>query len=158
VTVLSGQSILAAGIVEPCLPRLTAMGMTFGLGPAGYDVRLDLGDCGDSRNLFPGEFMLGATLERFFMPYDVLGVVHDKSTWARQGLALQNTVIEPGWRGFLTLEITNHGRARIALRRGVPIAQVVFHKLDAPASVPYAGRYQNQEAGPQRARFIPEEG
>jgi dCTP deaminase len=39
-----------------------------------------------------------------------MGIVHDKSTWARRGLVVQNTVIEPGWHGYqTTIELTNHG-------------------------------------------------
>ena len=34
-----------------------------------------------------------------------MGIVHDKSTWARRGLVVQNTVIEPGWHGYLTIEV-----------------------------------------------------
>jgi len=130
--------------------------MTYGEGPAGYDVRLDLGTNidGSSRtehSLWPGEFMLSATVEKFLMPKNVLGIVHDKSTWARQGIACQNTVIEPGWRGYLTLEITNHGRIPIKFESGMPIAQVVFHFVDQMTDG-YEGKYQDQEAGPQSAR------
>lgn len=85
------------------------------------------------------------------MPKNVLGIVHDKSTWARQGIACQNTVIEPGWRGYLTLEITNHGRIPIKFESGMPIAQVVFHFVDQMTDG-YEGKYQDQEAGPQSAR------
>lgn len=86
------------------------------------------------------------------MPDDVVGIVHDKSTLARRGLALQNTVIEPGWRGFLTLEISNHGTEPVTLTAGTPIAQVLFHRLDHLAANPYNGKYQDPERGPQKAR------
>jgi dCTP deaminase len=86
------------------------------------------------------------------MPDDILGVVHDKSSWARRGLTVQNTLIEPGWRGFLTLEITNHSHESIVLKRGMAIAQVVFHRLDEAAERPYSGKYQGQGPGPQEAR------
>lgn len=88
------------------------------------------------------------------MPTDVIGVVHDKSSWARRGLAVQNTVIEPGWRGFLTLELTNHGTRKLHIPKGCPIAQIVFHRLDEPAARPYDGRYQDQPPGPQPARDL----
>lgn len=161
--ILSGQSILLRGPIVNPQPR-TEVGVagvnrtTFGLGPAGYDLRLDTvsrdGEVEDTRGawLQPGEFALASTLEEFRMPADVLGVVHDKSTWARRGLAAQNTVIEPGWRGFLTLELTNHGREPLWLEHGVGIVQVIFHLLDQPAAEPYNGKYQDQEAGPQVAR------
>lgn len=156
-TVLSALTIDGLGLVEPCVTRSTAFGMTHGLGPAGYDVTLDWGQQsnGEPINfvwLDPNQFKLAATIERFRLPYNVLGVVHDKSTWARRGLCVQNTVLEPGWQGYLTLELTNHGREGLQLWRGMPIAQVVFHYLDQPTDRPYLGKYQNQEAGPQKAR------
>lgn len=165
-TVLSAQTILRRGLIQPCAERTTDHGLTYGLGPAGYDLRLDLGkemfqvtaQFGEKghtrlgRYLHPGQFLLAATREQFFMPADVLGVVHDKSTLARRGLSVFNTVIEPGWDGFLTLELVNNSDKTISLFQGQAIAQVVFHLLDEPTAQPYEGKYQHQEAGPQEAR------
>jgi len=81
----------------------------------------------------------------------VIGFVHDKSTWARLGIAVQNTVIEPGWEGYLTLEITNHSRDRVTILRGSGIAQVIFQFLDLPSEKPYDGKYQDQARGPVAA-------
>ena len=131
---------------------------TFGCSPAGYDLRLDRVDSGAVRlgehswRLGPGKFALASAVEEFRMPNDLLGVVHDKSSWARRGLACQNTVIEPGWRGFLTLELTNHSRDPIMLHHGLGICQVIFHVLDEPTFHPYEGKYQDQPAGPQGAK------
>src|SRR5262249_13783349 len=86
------------------------------------------------------------------IPNDVLIVAHDKSSWARRGLAVQNTIFDPGWRGYATLELTNHGRSSLAILAGDPIAQVVCHLLTESTTQPYAGKYQDQEAGPQHAR------
>lgn len=148
-TVLSAQTIRRLGILHPCLERTVESGSTVshGLSACGYDVR-----CDQWFELGPGDFMLLSTMERFVMPNDVVGIVHDKSTWARRGLAVQNTVIEPGWSGYLTLEVTNHGSETIQCWSGVGIAQIVFHRLDEPTETPYDGKYQNQERGPQRAR------
>ena len=146
--ILSAQSIRKRGIFSPFMERSKAFGMTFGLGPAGYDVRL-----AEEVEMDPGSFQLASTLEHFDMPLDVLGVVHDKSTLARMGLAIQNTVIEPGWRGYLTLELTNHNniasirKGIIRLKAGSPIAQIVLHQLDEATELPYSGRYQDQPAG-----------
>ena len=63
-----------------------------------------------------------------------------------------NTVIEPGWRGFLTLELRNMSNKKIFIPNGCPIAQVVFHRLDQECEKPYSGKYQDQERGPQGAR------
>lgn len=136
-------------MIEPFHERQTAHGMTFGLSPAGYDVRIV-----EDIMLQPGGFVLTSTMEAFNMPENVIGFVHDKSTLARLGIAVQNTVIEPGWRGkSLTLEISNHGSLAREFIKGQPIAQIVFHRLEAPTEQPYAGRYQDQELGPQVALF-----
>ena len=159
--ILSGQSIITRGPIVDPQPRtevvVNGQRYTFGVGPAGYDLRLDMVDGPNISGitgylLMPGEFVLASTVEEFAMPDDLLGVVHDKSSWARRGLAAQNTVIEPGWRGFLTLELTNHGREPLLLTHGVGICQVIFHVLDQPAAEPYNGKYQDQAAGPQVAR------
>lgn len=109
-TILSGQTIRRLGILRPFAERASNGGVTYGLGPSGYDLRVDLGEGFEDDDaecvIGPGRFQLAATLEHFTMPDDVVGVVHDKSTWARRGLCVQNTVIEPGWRGYLTLELT----------------------------------------------------
>ena len=144
--ILSAQAIRARGIFIPFSERERFLGMTYGVGPAGYDVRI-----AETFVLEPGGFSLASTLERFDMPTDVLGIVHDKSTWARKGLALQNTVVEPGWNGFLTLELTNHGKEPLEFYEGQPIAQIILHLLDQPTGQPYAGKYQGQKAGAQEA-------
>lgn len=146
-TVLSGQTIRRLRPIEPFHEREVANGMSFGLGPAGYDVRI-----AEDFTMTPGKFVLASTMEQFTMPDDCIAYVKDKSTWARRGICLQNTVIEPGWRGFLTLEITHHGNAFVRITAGDPIAQIVFHRLDEPAERPYNGKYQDQERGPQAPR------
>lgn len=128
-------------------------GLTYGAGPAGYDVRVEFDKEGliPSVQLGPNAFLLASTIELFTMPNDYVGIVHDKSTWARQGICVQNTVAEPGWHGYLTLEITNHSDRFITLYRGMPIAQVIFHKVEGYVQ-PYEGKYQYQQRGPQQAR------
>lgn len=76
------------------------------------------------------------------MPDDLLGVVHDKSTWARRKLSVFNTIIEPGWEGFLTLELVYHGWMPLRIAAGSGIAQVLFHQVKHPHR--YAGKYSNQ--------------
>lgn len=161
--ILPDFMIRERGIFTPFSERSKQRGMSYGLSHAGYDVRIDLNNCihrtmveGHDTAciiLAPGQFMLASTIEHFAMPIDLLGIVHDKSTWARQGIACQNTVIEPGWRGYLTLEITNHGPTEVRIHHGDPIAQIVLHVLVAPPERVYAGKYQDQGQGPQEARF-----
>jgi hypothetical protein len=83
---------------------------------------------------------------------DLAGTVRDKSTWARLGLAVQNTHLDPGWPGWLTLELSNHSDVTIEIARGEPIAQIVFEMLDQPTEQPYRGKYYDQARGPQPAR------
>lgn len=155
--ILSAQTILKCckdtmGMGKSFKPMLTPFfeekqifhGMSYGLSAAGYDIRLDKGV-----RLRGEDFILGSSVERFCMPKDVLGIVHDKSTLARRGLSVFNTVIEPGWEGYLTLELKNQGIDIINLPDLCPIAQIVFHRLDSPTHFPYTGKYQNQEAGPK---------
>lgn len=159
-TILSTQSIrklcstphtfACRPLVSPFFERTVVNGKTFGLSSAGYDVRFVPQD-GNMVHLTSGGFVLAATMERFAMPKNVIGFVSDKSSWARKGLAVQNTVIEPGWRGYLTLELTNHGRDALLIQTGDPIAQIVFQFLDKPTDQPYVGKYQDQDYGPQPA-------
>jgi dCTP deaminase len=99
-----------------------------------------------------GNFTLASSMEYFEMPTDLLGIVHDKSTWARQGLSVFNTVLEPGWKGGLTLELVYHGHGSLIIPAGAGIAQVVFHVVEEPSQ--YAGRYQNQGNKPTKAIFL----
>lgn len=151
-TILSAQSILkfaedGRSIITPFNLRTVVNGKTYGLSSCGYDVRI-----AESGLIPPNGYMvLASTMEHFDMPFNVMGTVNDKSSWARKGLAVQNTVIEPGWRGYLTIELTNHGASAISLQAGDPIAQILFQWLDKPTIQPYNGKYQDQPAGPQEA-------
>ena len=136
-------------------------GVTHGLSEAGYDIRIHqeirfLVDDGGRRTVTivdgllstvnPGTFTLASAIEEFQMPNHLVGIVHDKSTWARQGLSVFNTVIEPGWNGFLTLELVYHGNEDLIIPAGSGIAQVIFHDVSDP--VQYTGRYMNQPNRP----------
>lgn len=139
-------------LIRPFFERSVFEGMSFGLSCHGYDVRVD-----QDIHLTGGGFTLASTIEEFDMPIDLCAMVKDKSSWARQGICVQNTIIEAGWRGHLTLEVTMHALGHVHIPRGAPIAQIVFQLLDEPTDQPYGGRYQDQEAGPQEARLITEE-
>jgi dCTP deaminase len=141
-TVLCAASIRYMLPVAPFHERTKHNGMTFGLSHAGYDVRIK-----QPFTLLPGAFALASTIEHFDMPNDVMAIVHDKSTWARRGLSVFNTVIEPGWNGWLTLELKNQGHETIEISKGDPIAQIVFHRLDMQTDG-YAGKYQCQANRP----------
>jgi dCTP deaminase len=147
--ICSAQTLRVIKPVSPFEERTRHNGFTYGLGPAGYDIRVR-----EQVDIYSGEFELASSLEYFSMPGNILGVVHDKSTWARLGLCVQNTVIEPGWRGYLTIELTNHNfknKGPIRILPGTPICQVIFHILDKPTAIPYEGKYQDQKEGVQPA-------
>lgn len=127
--------------------KIKENGVSFGLGEAGYDIRIKQEMWLSPKN----RFKLASAIEEFDMPTNLVGVVHDKSTWARRGLSVFNTVIEPGWKGFLTLELVYHGSEGIHIAAGSGIAQVLFHETSVPAA--YDGKYQNQEDKPQEAIF-----
>lgn len=95
-------------------------------------------------------FTIASAMEEFDMPQNLVGIVHDKSTWARRGLSVFNTVIECGWRGFLTLELVFHGPRYLYLPAGVGIAQVLFHQVSSSAR--YDGKYQDQPDMPVQSR------
>ena len=121
---------------------------SYGLSSCGYDLRL-----AKDVWVWPLFGRLAHTIESFNMPNDLKAEVKDKSSNARRFFLVQNTIIEPGWRGNLTLEITSDRPWPRKLRAGMPIAQVVFELLDEPTEQPYPedGKYQDQNEGPQEA-------
>lgn len=146
--ILSAQTIRLLKILNPTRDKYTdPIGNSAGLGSCSYDLTLD-----HPLELRPDDFKLAAAAEEFNMPHHVAGIVHDKSSLIRRGVAVHNTLIDPGWRGFLTLEIKNVGVEKLYFPKGSAICQVVFHLLDAPTDTPYKGKYQDQERGPQPAR------
>lgn len=119
-------------------------GLSGGIGPASYDVRLD-GDV----TIPPGEMVIMGTIEDLNMPLDLCADVMDKSTGARLGVSGFNTFVQPGFRGNLTVELINLGRREISLSHGMPILQLKFQKLIESTEYPYPddARYQNQVRG-----------
>lgn len=149
--VLSAQSIRRVRPVAPfCERTLHKCGKTFGLGPASYDIRVR-----ERLSFAPGEFKLASSVEFFTMPNDVVGAVMDKSTFARLGLHSFTTHIDPGWRGYLTLELVNLSDQPILIEADSPIVQIKFEWLDEATELPYAGKYQDQKQGPQSALLEP---
>jgi dCTP deaminase len=103
--------------------------------------------------IHPGEFCLGRTLEWVELPHDIVSRVEGKSSIGRLGLIVHATAgfVDPGWKGTLTLELNNLTRVPIKLYTGLPIAQLSFMALDAPAERPYGSpglgsHYQGQRA------------
>lgn len=165
---VNGLTLLAAAPIKDMLhTKEREHGVSHGLGEAGYDIRIKqsirFGPQASGNMLiarvdpatvtpefFAGRFVLASAIEEFDMPSTLVGIVHDKSTWARKGLSVFNTVIEPGWKGFLTLELVYHGSEELTIPAGAGIAQVIFHQVTNPSM--YTGKYQNQENEPVPAR------
>ena len=161
--VINGKTLLAKSPIREMVPhKLKAHGTSYGLVEAGYDIRIKqeiifrpdmtMGATIEvDGQLEHGRFTLASAIEEFDMPTDLVGVVHDKSTWARQGLSVFNTVIEPGWKGFLTLELVFHGNKEVVIPAGAGIAQVIFTSLAHEAY--YEGKYQHQADMPVPSVF-----
>lgn len=145
--IINAHTLIEAAPLEPLLiAKHRYKGLSHGMSEAGYDIRIK-----QSVTLHPfRRFALASTIERFQMPVDLVAIVHDKSSWARRGLSVFNTVVEPGWNGWLTLELVYHGWKPLHIPRGAGIAQVIFHQIANPAQ--YAGKYQDQPNEPVRAR------
>jgi dCTP deaminase len=117
---------------------------------------------GEPFAIHPGEFVLGRTLEYVEIPDDVVARIEGKSSLGRLGLIVLATAgfVDPGFRGTLTLEITNLTRVPIKLYAGLLIAQLSFMALDAPAERPYGSdelgsHYQGQLAATE-SRYSPD--
>lgn len=101
--------------------------------------------------LHPGEFVLGSTLEYFELPDDLVARLEGKSSLGRLGLLIHSTAgyVDPGWKGHLTLELSNVARLPITLYYGMRIGQISYQQLTTPAERPYGSpalgsKYQGQ--------------
>jgi len=108
--------------------------------------------------LHPGDFVLGTTVERVAIPDDLIAHVQGRSSIGRLAIVIHATagIIDPGYVGQITLELSNLGTAPVALAPGMRISQVIFTELTSPAERPYGAergsKYQGQE-GPQASRI-----
>jgi len=96
----------------------------------------------------PNSFALCETVETLNIPRDVLVLCVGKSTYARCGLIVNVTPLEPEWRGKVTLEISNTTPLPAKVYANEGIAQLVFLKADRVCAVSYAdkkGKYQDQD-------------
>ncbi|CAN5177051.1 dCTP deaminase [soil metagenome] len=109
--------------------------------------------------LHPTEFVLGQTLEWVELPDDLVGRIEGKSSLGRLGLLIHSTAgyVDPGWKGNLTLELSNVANLPIALYRGMKIGQISFFKMSSAVERPYGSRelgskYQGQSR-PTESQF-----
>ncbi len=95
----------------------------------------------------PNSFALARTVEYFRIPRNVLTVCLGKSTYARCGIIVNVTPLEPEWEGKVTIEISNTTPLPAKIYAGEGIAQMLFLKADRVCAVSYAdkgGKYQHQ--------------
>ncbi len=109
--------------------------------------------------LHPGEFVLGSTKENIELPDDLVARLEGKSSLGRIGLVIHSTAgfVDPGWKGHLTLELSNLSRLPITLYYGMKIGQISFLRLTTPADRLYGSeslnsKYQGQ-TGPTASRI-----
>lgn len=160
------------GMIEPFTEKLKREGViSYGLSSYGYDARLadefmiftnvdnaivDPKDFSDksfvSRTtdvcvIPPNSFVLCRTVEYFRIPKDVLVICLGKSTYARCGLIVNVTPLEPGWEGHVTLEISNTTPLPAKVYANEGICQFLFFKGSSACETSYAdrsGKYMGQ--------------
>ncbi len=144
--------------------------ISYGLGPYGYDLRLSKDYkkikaanisidpyttkdddyealSGNTIEIAANSYILGKSLEYIKIPKKILGLVFGKSTYARAGILINVTPIEPEWEGFLTISISNVSGNRVKLHPLQGIAQIVFFESDLPPLYSYSdlkGKYNKQ--------------
>lgn len=169
---LNDRQIEEVQPLSPFIDHMVSDGVvSYGLSSYGYDIRLDdkwkiftdvnqtvidpkdfsegalITKASDEVLIPPNSFLLAKSMEKFDMPSNLFALVMGKSTYARCGIIVNTTPIEPGWIGYLTIEISNTTPLPAKLYAGEGIAQVVFFQGEEP-DVDYAmraGKYQNQE-------------
>ena len=161
-------------MIEPFVEKLISKGrVSYGLSSYGYDIRIadefyifhnayptEIIDPKNAKeNYFikhkgkvciipPNSFVLGRSVEYFRIPRNVLGLVFGKSTYARCGIIVNVTPLEPEWTGNLVIEISNTTPLPAKIYANEGIAQVIFLEADEPCKVSYAdrkGKYQKQK-------------
>jgi len=110
------------------------------LNPAGYDLR-----CSETVVLKPKHYELVATLETVELGLNVTAYLHIRSSLAREGVIGSFAVVDPAFRGQLTLNLHNVSEKEVTLKAGERIVQIVFHTLGSAAQEGYNGSYQNSK-------------
>jgi dCTP deaminase len=115
--------------------------------PKAFDERsfVDIED--DVCIIPPNSFALASTVEYFRIPADVLTLCVGKSTYARCGIIVNVTPLEPEWEGHVTLEFSNTTNLPAKIYANEGVAQMLFFQSDEPCEVTYGdrrGKYQGQ--------------
>ena len=160
------------GMIQPFIEKQVSRGViSFGVSSYGYDMRVAdefkiftnvHSDVVDPKNFSkssfvdfrgkeciipPNSFALGKSIEYFKIPRNIICIVLGKSTYARAGIIVNVTPLEPQWNGFVTIEISNTTPLPVKVYADEGIAQVLFFEGDEECSTSYAdkkGKYQRQ--------------
>lgn len=117
--------------------------------PKNFDERSFIDIVGDECIIPPNSFALASTVEYFRIPRDVLTICLGKSTYARCGIIVNVTPLEPEWEGHVTLEFSNTTNLPARIYAGEGVAQMLFLQSDADdvCETSYkdrGGKYQGQ--------------
>jgi dCTP deaminase len=116
--------------------------------PKDFDPRSFVDFRGEQCIIPPNSFALARSVEYFRIPRDVLVVCVGKSSYARCGIIVNVTPLEPEWEGIVTLEVSNTTPLPARIYAGEGIAQLLFFEGDEPCETSYAdkkGKYQAQQ-------------
>ena len=115
--------------------------------PKNFDERSFVSHTGDVCVIPPNSFVLAHTIEYIRVPRDVLVICLGKSTYARCGIVVNVTPLEPEWEGHITLEFSNTTNLPARIYAGEGVAQLVFFRAEEPCETSYSdrgGKYQGQ--------------
>ena len=93
----------------------------------------------------PGEHRLAATLERVEIGETLVGTLHIRSTLARAGVIASLALVDPGFRGQLTILLFNSRRRLFSMARNDRFLQIAMHRLGVKTRRPYSGKYQDSQ-------------
>jgi len=110
------------------------------LNGSGYDLRIN-----SDAHIPPGQTQLVATLERVELGDDMVGTLHIRSSLARSGIIASLALVDPGFRGQLTIMLFNSSAEDFILRQGERFVQLAIHVLSTKTRRPYQGRYQDSK-------------
>ena len=103
----------------------------------------------------PHSFILATTKEYIQLPKDISGFVEGRSSIGRMGLFIQNaSVVGPGFKGKLTLELYNANILPIRLEAGRRVCQIILFQMDKESKKGYTGKYQNQKGAESTKIFL----
>ena len=115
--------------------------------PKNFDPASFLDFEGDQCLIPPNSFVLAETVEYLEIPRDVIAICVGKSTYARCGIIVNVTPLEPEWRGRVTMEISNTTPLPAKIYAGEGIAQILFLRTEDVCRTSYGdkkGKYQDQ--------------